>query len=231
MAQDYIAYKCPYCRVNYLETSAKLPYVRGLLLAVQHGHKTLVGCKSCVRTELLKESGKSALIGWFSPTAVVLNPIFIVYGLGRTLFVRTDLDAVRKVLKEAGIPEPAEPLNLVQIAYSLAASMIAADKKILPEEIAIASDIGARLFENFDAAEFRKTVDNHENLPEPAELARLLREALSEESRIAIYRYLLAIAQADEEVSQEEGALLTVVANNLGLTSDDGPNAAASAVA
>ena len=231
MAQDHIAYKCPYCRVNYLQTSAKLPYVRGFLLAVQHGHKTLVGCNTCVRAELLKESGKSMLIGWFSPTALILNPIFIVYGLGRTIFVRTNLDAVRKVLKEAGIPEPAEPLNLVQIAYSLAASMIAADKKILPEEIAIASDIGARLFENFDAAEFRKTVDNHKSLPEPAELACLLREALSEESRVLIYRYLLAIAQADEEVSEEEGTLLTLVASKLGLTSGDDQSAAASATA
>jgi len=227
MSEDSIAYKCPYCRTNNLETSAKLPYVRGFLLAVQHGHKQLVGCNPCVRSELLKESGKSALIGWFSPTAVILNPIFIVYGLGRALFVRTNLDAVRKVLKEAGIPEPAKPLNVVQVAYSLAASMIAADKKILPEEIALASEIGTRILEGFDTAEFRKTVDNHKNLPEPAELAGLLREVLTEDGRVLVYRYLLAIAQADEEISQEENALLALVADKLGLTPAEGQKAAA----
>ena len=227
MSEDSIAYKCPYCRTNDLQTSAKLPYVRGFLLAVQHGHKQLVGCNPCVRSELLKESGKSALIGWFSPTALILNPIFIVYGLGRALFVRTNLDAVRKVLKEAGIPEPAKPLNLVQVAYSLAASMIAADKKILPEEIALASEIGTRILEGFDAAEFRKTVDNHKNLPEPAELAGLLREVLTEDGKVLVYRYLLAIAQADKEISQEETALLALVADKLGLTAAEGQKAAA----
>ena len=227
MSEDSIAYKCPYCRTNNLETSAKLPYVRGFLLAVQHGHKQLVGCNPCVRSELLKESGKSALIGWFGPTALILNPIFIVYGLGRALFVRTNLDAVRKVLQEAGISEPAKPLNIVQVAYSLAASMIAADKKILPEEIALASEIGTRILEGFDAAEFRKTVDNHKNLPEPAELAGLLREVLTEDGKVLVYRYLLAIAQADEEISQEETALLALVADKLGLTPAEGQKAAA----
>jgi uncharacterized tellurite resistance protein B-like protein len=175
----------------------------------------------------VKESGKSALIGWFSPTALILNPIFIEYGIGRSLFVRTNLDAVRKVLKEAGIQEPAEPLNLVQVAYSLAASMIAADKKILPEEVDVAAEIGSRILENFDAAEFRKTVDNHKNLPEPAELAGLLRNVLNEEGRILVYRYLLAIAEADKDVSQEETALLGTVAERLGLVPQGEQKAAA----
>ncbi len=227
MAQDYIAYKCPYCRDNYLETTAKLPYVRGFLLAYQHGHKQLVGCRSCVRTELLKETGKSALIGWFSPTALVLNPLFILYGIGRSLFVRTNLEAVRKVLKEAGIQEPSEPPNLLQIAYGLAASMIAADKKVLPEEIAVAAQIGAHILENFDEAEFRKTVDSHKSLPEPAELAGILREVLTDDGKVLMYRYLLAIAQADEEVSKEEQALLAVVAHKLGLATEGEQKAAA----
>jgi uncharacterized tellurite resistance protein B-like protein len=160
-------------------------------------------------------------------TALILNPIFIVYGLGRTLFVRTNLDSVRKVLQEAGIPEPAKPLNLVQVAYSLAASMIAADKKILPEEIALASEIGSRILEGFDASEFRKTVDNHKSLPEPAELAGLLRDVLADDGKVLVYRYLLAIAQADEDVSQEESALLATVADKLGLTTPEGQKAAA----
>jgi len=227
MGQDYVAYKCPYCHVNYLETSAKLPYVRGFLLAVQHGHKQLVGCKSCVRGELLKETLKSTFIGWFSPTALILNPIFIVYGLGRILFVRTNLESVRKVLREAGIPEPAQPLNLLQIAYSLAASMIAADKKILPEEIALATEIGSRILDGFDPGEFRKTVDNYKTLPEPAELAGLLRDVLAHDGKVLVYRYLLAIAQADQEVSPEESALLAVVAEKLGLTAPGGEKVAA----
>jgi len=227
MSQEHIAYKCPYCNVNYLQTAAKLPYIRGYVLAYQQGHKMLVGCNPCVRTQLLKETGKSALLGWFSISALIVNPFLILYGLGRACFVRTNLEAVRKVLREANIPEPAEPLNLVKIGYSLAASMIAVDKKILQEEIALASDIGARIFEGFDAAEFRKTVENHKTLPEPAELAGLLREALTEQGRVLIYQYLQAIAHADSEFSKDEQALLDVVAHKLGLMSAQEEKAAA----
>ena len=46
MGEDYIAYLCPYCQKNHLQSVATLPYVRGFLLAVQHGHKKLVGCRS-----------------------------------------------------------------------------------------------------------------------------------------------------------------------------------------
>ncbi len=221
MSQEFIAYKCPYCNSNYLETSAKLPFVRGFLLAVQHGHKTLVGCRPCVKSELLKETGKSALIGWFSPTALILNPIFILYGIGRAAFVRTNLDAVRKVLKEAGVPEPAAPLNLTQVAYSLAASVIAADRKVLPEEIALASEIGQKILDGFDDAAFRSTVANHNNLPEPAELALLLRDALTEDGRSLMLRYLLAIAHVDDEFSAEEQRLIATIAANLGLSSGE----------
>jgi uncharacterized tellurite resistance protein B-like protein len=227
MSDESIAYKCPYCRTNNLQTSAKLPYVRGYVLAIEHGHKQLVGCTPCVRTEILKETGKSALFGWFSPTALILNPIFIIYGLGRCLFVSTNLDAVRKVLKEAGIPEPAQPVNIVQIAYSLAASMIVADKKIDEAEVALASEIGARILDGFDAAEFRKTVDNHKNLPEPAELAGLLRDVLTDEGKVLVYRYLGAIAHADGEMSAEEAKLLGVVMDRLGLAPAEGEKAAA----
>lgn len=221
MSQEYIAYKCPYCNTNHLETSAKLPFVRGFVLAVQHGHKTIVGCRSCVRTELLKETGKSALIGWFSPTALIVNPFFILYGIGRAAFVRTNLDSVRKVLSEAGVPEPAAPLNLAQVAYGLAACVIAADRKVLHQEVALASEIGQKILEDFDDAAFRRTVANHGNLPEPVELARLLREALTEDGRLLMYRYLLAIAHADDDFSVEERNLIALIGTNLGLAVND----------
>lgn len=227
MSEESIAYKCPYCRTNNLQTSAKLPYVRGYLLAVEHGHKQIVGCTPCVRGQILKETGKSALIGWFSPSALILNPIFIIYGLGRSAFVGTNLEAVRKVLKEAGIPEPAKPVDIVQIAYSLAASMIVADKKILDEEVTLASEIGARILDGFDAAEFRRTIDNHKKLPEPAELAGLLRDVLNDDGKVLVYRYLEAIAQADGEMSSEERGLLATVAAKLGLVTAEGEKAAA----
>lgn len=121
MQQPHVAYLCPYCRERNLEAVATLPYVRGFLLAYVHGHKKLIGCRNCVRTQLLKETGVSCLVGWFSPTALIANPFLIVYGLLRSAFVSTNIDAVRKALKEAGIPEPQQQVDLVRVGYGLAA--------------------------------------------------------------------------------------------------------------
>ena len=55
----------------------------------------------------------------------------------------------------------------------------------------------------------------------------LLREVLTEDGKLLVYSYLLAIAQADNEISQEETALLALVAAKLGLTAAEGQKAAA----
>jgi uncharacterized tellurite resistance protein B-like protein len=217
MSEDHVAYLCPYCQKNYLQSVATLPYVRGFLLAVQHGRKKLVGCRSCVRTQVYKETGISALIGWFSPTALFLNPIFIVYGLARGAFVSTNPEAVRQFLREAGIPEPEKPVNLLSVAYGLAASLIAADKKILPEEIAVASELGKRIFENFSDADFRAVLTNHKSLPEPEEFAGMLNRVLKDEDKLTVFRYLLAIASADNEISEDERKLLDRIAAKLNI--------------
>jgi uncharacterized tellurite resistance protein B-like protein len=217
MSDQSIDYKCPYCEKNTLESVATVPYIRGFLLAYQHGTKRFIGCCSCVRHQIYKEAGLSALLGWFSLTALLTNPLFIGYSLIRGIFVFKNLDAVRKQLREAGIPEPREDINLVKIAYSLAASMIAADKKILPTEVAIAAEIGRNIFEDFVPSDFQKVVENHKNLPEAEELSALLSKVLTEEGVTIIYKYLVAIAEADGAIPQEEQKLLDRIARNLDL--------------
>jgi uncharacterized tellurite resistance protein B-like protein len=219
VSEEYIAYLCPYCQKNHLQSVVTLPYVRGFLLAVQHGRKKLIGCRSCVRTQVYKETGISAAVGWFSPTALILNPIFIAYGLVRGAFVMTNLVAVRQVLKESGIPEPEEPVDLLSVAYGLAAVLIAADNKILPEEIAIASELGKRIFENFSDADFQATLDNHKALPQPEEYAAMLNRVLKDEDKLTVFRYLLAIANADNEISEEERKLLDRIGLKLNVLS------------
>ncbi len=217
MADDHVAYPCPYCGEASLEAAATLPYVRGYVLAFHFGSKKIVGCTKCVRLQLLKETGISSAIGWFSPTALVSNPFLLVYGLARTALVTRNPAAVRKQLSDAGIPEPQGELSLVRIGYSLAASMIAADSRIEPEEVATAAEIGVQIFKDFDKAEFNKVVANHQNLPEPAELATLLSGVLTDDGKDAVYGFLLAIASSDDDLAKEERELLDVVAENMKL--------------
>ncbi len=217
MTEDHVAYPCPYCGDRSLETAVSLPYVRGYVLAFHFGSKKIIGCRSCVRKQVLKETGISGAIGWFSPTAMVSNPFLLAYGLARSAWVTRNPAAVRKQLANAGIPEVQGELSLVRIGYSLAASMIAADRKIEPQEVATAADIGSEIFRDFDKAEFNKVVANHKNLPEPAELAALLKGVLTDEGKDTVYGFLLAIASSDDDLAAEERELLEVVAENMQL--------------
>ena len=217
MTDDHVAYPCPYCGERYLEAAATLPYVRGYVLAFHFGSKKIVGCSKCVRLQLLKETGVSSAIGWFSPTALVSNPFLIAYGLARTALVTRNPDAVRKQLTGAGISDPESETNLVRIGYSLAASMIAADGKIDPKEVATAAEVGMQIFEDFDRAEFNAVMANHKELPEPAELATVLSGVLSDDGKDAVYGFLLAIASSDDDLAEEERELLDLVAENLKL--------------
>lgn len=217
MTDDHVAYPCPYCGERYLESAVKLPYVRGYVLAFRFGSKKIVGCRPCVRRQVLKETGLSSAVGWFSPTAMVSNPFLLAYGLARSAWVVRNPEAVRRQLADAGIAEAQSELSLVRIGYSLAASMIAADRKIETEEVATAADIGSQIFRDFDKAEFNKVVANHRDLPEPAELATLLSGVLTDDGKDAIYGFLLAIASADDDLAAEERELLEIVAENMQL--------------
>ncbi|MEC9369595.1 MAG: TerB family tellurite resistance protein, partial [Pseudomonadota bacterium] len=89
-------------------------------------------------------------------------------------------------------------------------------------EIATATRIGQTLFSGFSERDFRTVLAAHRELPGPEELAALLKQALPEDGRAAVYRYLVAIASADGEMAGEEQTLLALVAGKLGLESAGG---------
>jgi uncharacterized tellurite resistance protein B-like protein len=212
-----MSHLCPSCHERPLDTVATLPYVRGFLIAYQIGTKKFLGCRSCVRGSIFKEVGLSALIGWFSITALVINPFMIVYGIIRGIVVKPDPEGVHRVLVEAGVPLDEEDVDFLRVTYGLAAAMIAADGKIEASEVATASRIGAQLFPTFDAGELSRHLQNPKEIPDPGDLASLLADVLDDEQKQSIYRYLEAIAAADGNVSSDEQAMLQRVQTNLGL--------------
>ena len=213
------AIRCPFCQLRPVESTAKTSSVRGFLIAYQISTRTLIGCAPCVRNELFKEAGLSALLGWFSITAFVINPFLIVYNMGRGIAVRPNPEAVMKRLKEVGY-EPSAGADLLQVGYSLAAARVAADGKIDPEEVAVAVKFGGQLFEGFDSTRFQETCKAHADLPPSHELAWMLRDTLNVDQKQALFSYMLAIAQADGTISEEERAELGAVAAGLDLDLD-----------
>jgi len=218
MPEDKADHNCPYCQISPIETIATLPYVRGNGLGADFNATTITGCKSCVRKQLLLETLRSSVDGWASPAAIVANPVMIAYGLARAGAVRNNPERVDRMLDAAGIRNPRAEQDPVRIAYGLASALIAADGKIQMKEITAASIIGKQLFPDFNEQDFLTVVSAGRDLPSPAELATLLKRVVSSQTKLAVYKYLVAIAAADDEVAPEEQALLKVIANNLDIS-------------
>lgn len=208
---------CPYCRERQIETVATVPYVRGMLVAYTLGVKKFMGCRRCVRRSIYKEVGVSSLVGWFSVTAVVLNPLMITYGAVRGLFVRVDEAGVRRALDQAGIPDEGLEVDPLRVAYGLAAAMIAADGKVEDEEVAVAIEVGKQLFSEFESDAFFKVLAGHKDLPGVSELAHLLGAILEDKEKSLVFGYLAEIAASDGHVADEEKLVLEQVRLKLGL--------------
>jgi uncharacterized tellurite resistance protein B-like protein len=209
--------RCPYCHDRELETVATIPFVRGMVFAHTLGVRKFMGCRRCVRRAIYKEVGVSSVVGWFSVTAIVLNPMMITYGAVRGLFVRTDHVGVKRALEQAGIPDEGADVDPLRVAYGLAAAMIAADGKIEDEEVAVTIEVGRQLFVDFVADDFFQVLANHKDLPGVSELAFLLGEILEDKEKSLVFGYLAEIAASDGHVADEEKAMLEEVRTNLGL--------------
>ncbi len=100
-----------------------------------------------------------------------------------------------------------------KLLSAFAAHMVLADGKVLAEEVDDAEAIGLELSDDFDFIEFREYCHYPENLPEVDAILEMSKD-LEVETKNLIYEYLEKIANADNEVSFEEKALLDKIKNN-----------------
>ncbi|MEM6347484.1 MAG: tellurite resistance TerB family protein [Bacteroidota bacterium] len=214
-------YNCPYCQVRPLETVARAPFVRGYVLAYQLGYQKLVGCVRCVRRRVLRQAAFSLLLGWFSITALIINPFLIVWNLIQAPFIKSRPKRVEKVLKRMGLPINPQKANLTDAGYALAASMITADGKIESTELMIAEAQGKDVFGEFDNTEFRRLVADYKELPPAVDMAAIFKDLLSGDEKAKIYRYLEAIATADGDFAKVERELLTEIGLKMGYLKEE----------
>ncbi|MEL7534917.1 MAG: tellurite resistance TerB family protein, partial [Bacteroidota bacterium] len=214
-------YNCPYCQVRPLETVSKAPFVRGYVLAYQLGYQKLVGCVRCVRIRILRQAAYSLLLGWFSITALIINPFLIIWNLLQAPFIKPRPKRVEKALKRMGLPINPQKANLTDAGYALAASMITADGKIESNELMIAEVQGQDVFGEFDKAEFRRLVSDYKELPPAVDMAALFSDLLTADEKAKIYRYLEAIATADGDFAKVERELLNEIGLKMGYLKEE----------
>lgn len=212
-------YPCPYCHERPLEAVATAPYVRGLIVVMMFGSKSFIGCVPCVRKKILGEAGISMLLGWFSPKSLFINPFLILYNLIRAIFVGANPAAVEKKLRELGLPDKPNLIDIQAVGVALAASMILADGEVEEAEVLAAEKAGDEVFEGFDEAALRMILQHSQNLPPAEDLAGMLRDVLDQDAKTKVMVFLSEIAMADGTVSTEEREMLQRVANGLGVNS------------
>jgi uncharacterized tellurite resistance protein B-like protein len=97
------------------------------------------------------------------------------------------------------------------VLAALGAHMVLADGSVEPEEVDLAEGIGQHMSELFDIIEFREFCHYPDSLPAIDELLTALAQA-SDDAKTAVMQYLKAIAEADNNTSPQEQALMDSVA-------------------
>lgn len=105
------------------------------------------------------------------------------------------------------VPEEEKVSEMANILYSMAAAMIGADGKLENDEIRVAEELGAQLLEDFDRIDFRNFIDNLDKIPDFNLIAKICAE-FDDNTRALIYNYLEAIAHSDDDLADDEKALL-----------------------
>lgn len=193
--------------------------MHGFILFTRYGSKTVVGCRECVRGEVLRNLGINAIAGWWCIPWGIATPLVVVQNLA-TLWMPSDNAVLVDVLHRAGLdPEnlrlddegfTSEQRRLIDAACYVLTTAVWADGAEHPRERERALDIlkqftGGRL--SRAAAQQRIARGRH--------FSHSLND-LSFELRQTLLAMALDIAIADGDLTLQEIATLHAVAEKLG---------------
>lgn len=109
-----------------------------------------------------------------------------------------------------------EKADVPTVAAALAALLVSADGEITSVEKDLASSLGSRMFEGFSPLVFETLLDGMDVVPDAGDLAAQLAGLIDDEGKASIMEYLVALANADNNVAEVERAQLEQVARALG---------------
>ena len=82
-----VGIKCPYCKEQFIDTVCTPWFVRGFVLIVRCGRKTLIGCRRCVSEKVMENFFSCLLLGWWGiPHGVLFTPFVLIQNLLIALF-------------------------------------------------------------------------------------------------------------------------------------------------
>ena len=91
---------CAHCRKRPKTTGVTAYTVRGYLIFYQHGQSWAIGCPTCMRIHLLKETLWNALFGWWGIQAFIFNAVSIPINLISIIFVKDNSKKLAEITQE-----------------------------------------------------------------------------------------------------------------------------------
>jgi uncharacterized tellurite resistance protein B-like protein len=164
---------------------------------------------------MASEVGLGLIAGWHSITSLLGNLVCVVWNAVRLAFLKATPKKMEDFLTDLGAGS--DPVDLGRVAASLAAAMIAADGKVLDEEVETAIELGQSLVDGFAPEVLIESLENVSTLPSVHSLAGLLADRLDAHTKARVLGYLLAVAAADRHVDETEVKVLEDAASALGV--------------
>lgn len=223
-----LPYQCVHCKKRPVQTKVAIPFVRGLVVWFKIGDKVAVGCVSCVRQAAFGEAGLSALIGWFSPFALVINPFMIVHNVFLGLLTGNNPSSARSYLATQGFPT-GEPEDVARVCHVLATTMLGDDwtkeaserswsetiearsTNFSAERLAAVVRIGEALAPGFNRVDFELCVVGSAGLGHPLHIADACSRVLSSDDLTVVRNFLSEVSRQLEFSVARQGTFKVIL--------------------
>lgn len=225
---------CPHCGRNPIESVARGYRVTGMLLAYQRKTLRVVGCQSCIRKKLLVAAVKNLLLGWWGVRAALTNLFAVPWNVARAFVSRGPNENLVAALEESGIPfgfvregEEWDPLDhddvelYVDGLVRLACAVMEADGSASAVERETVVEVAGEVFPDHSTEEVAETVEEYSGDDvDVLGVSEGLAPLLTDEGKQLALNFVLAVASADDEVTDSEVEVVEEVAAGLDLSRD-----------
>ncbi len=116
-------------------------------------------------------------------------------------------------------PKPNYPIlvDLTKLGYTIGAIVVTAETEEIMRSkgLRVAEEMGMKIFRDFEAEDFRKSIEDVHRLPMLEDIALILQDLLDREEKQALLDYIKTIAHANGILIKKEQELLNMFRENI----------------
>jgi len=217
--QPKLAVDCPTCGIKPIETAREAKVIRGRLLATMTGHIKVVGCTSCVASQVRQITFSNLFLGWWSPFGLFLTYFYLLHNFYNWP-TRPNTAYLKSTLREVGLSY--EDVKLNKDGTTSGQMKFLKNAAAVLGMIANVEGINSSEWERAKLAliglsdEFLNERQAQEML-EQEKNSRIRTSGLTEEQRLILIRVAIDVALADGSITPKEVTAIEDIATQLNL--------------